>query len=172
MNIIVNSKNTTVTPALKDYVERKISKLERYFDQIGDAKVTLNVEAGLHVVEATILIDGIILRAEDSHDDMYAAIDAVSDKLERQVNRHKEKLYKRHKHSGLKEILEEDFEEDPAKVVKTKRFNIKPMDVEEALLQMELLGHSFFVYKDADTLETCVVYKRKDGNYGLIEPEV
>ncbi len=172
MNITTTGKNLTVTPALKEYVEKKIGKLERYFDQISDARVAMEVEGTQQIVEVTLRIDSIYLRAEVEETDMYAAIDLASDKLERQVAKHKDKLYKKTKHKALALPFDdlEYEEEDLGVVVKTKKFSTKPMELEEAILQMELLGHDFYVFRLAETGETSVLYKRHDGNYGLIEP--
>lgn len=176
MNITVSGKNITVTEGLKDAVERKLSRLEKYFSPSIEANATLSVQKNRHIVEVTIPFNGVILRAEEENDDMYSAIDIVLEKLERQIRKQKTKLERRKYCDALKFQLIPDYNSstdanDEFKIVKTKRFPIKPMNDEEAILQMELLGHNFFVYTDADTNEVNVVYKRKDGQYGLIEPE-
>jgi putative sigma-54 modulation protein len=173
MRITTSGKNMEITDALGDTIERKLGKLGKYFRKDTEAQVTLSVERNRHIIEVTIPFDGIVLRCEESTDDMYASIDKAVDKLERQIKKHKTKLEKRVR--GGKLLFEnitstEDNEENP-KVVRTKRFAMKPMPVEEAILQMELLGHSFFVFSNSNTEEVNVVYRRKDGNYGLIEPE-
>lgn len=176
MNIIVSGKNLDVSDALKSYTESKLSKLDRHFDKEPNAKVVMSVDHGKHITEATLYVDSLLIRAVDESDDMYQAIDNVLVKLERQITKNKSKLYDKIKHKNLKTSV--DYEEIPeiletkkSKLVRTKKFNIKPMNVEEAILQMELLGHTFFVFKDDQTMETCVVYKRHDGHYGLIEEE-
>lgn len=173
MRIITSGKNMEVTDALRDTIERKLGKLEKFFQRDTEAQVTLNVEKNRHIIEVTIPFDGILIRAEECTTDMYTSIDKAVDKLERQINKHKTKLERRFR--GSKMIFDnmetngrEDL--DRPKVVRTKRFAMKPMPIEEAILQMELLGHSFFVFSNGDTEEVNVVYKRKDGNYGLIEP--
>ncbi len=169
MNVQVRGRNIEVTVPLKEYVEKRIGKLQKFFDQLGEAFVTLSVVKDKHRIEVTIPINGMILRGEESSDDMYASIDLVSEKLEKQINKYKGKLLKR---NGKGAILNKtvEIEDSEPKVVKTKRFAVKPMDVDEALLQMNLLGHSFFVFTNDETDQVNVLYKRKDGNYGLIEP--
>lgn len=174
MRITVSGKNINITNALKERVEKKLSKFERYFGPETEAYATLSVEKNRHIIEVTIPFNGVILRGEEATADMYTSIDNVIEKLERQMRRHKTKLEKRIKDGNIKfenwtSPTEEEDQE--VKIVKTKRFAMKPMPVEEAVLQMELLGHSFFVFSNADTDEVNVVYKRKNGNYGLIEPE-
>lgn len=171
MNIIVRGKNIEVTPALREHAERRIGKLEKYLDGMGDAIVTFTVEKDYHRVEVTIPINGMILRGEEATVDMYMSIDMVVDKLEKQIEKYKGKINERRSRgSNGKGTQPVDNEEGP-RIVKTKRFAIKPMDVDEAVLQMNLLGHSFFVFFNSETEQANVVYKRKDGNYGLIEQE-
>ena len=177
MKVTVIAKNIELTPAIKDMVEKKISKLDKYFDPNVEAKATLSVQKNRQIIEVTIPFNGVILRCEESTDDMYKSIDLVEEKLERQIRKQKTKLSRRNSTGSLRypdfnsiDINEEEDEED-SKVVKTKSFDVKPMSSEEAILQMELLGHNFFVYQDWKTSKVNVVYKRKDGNYGLIEPE-
>ncbi|MCJ8012744.1 ribosome-associated translation inhibitor RaiA [Paenibacillus sp. KQZ6P-2] len=185
MNISIRGQQIEVTDALKDYVDKKLSRLEKYFDAplTSEGYVTLSVVRGLHTVEVTIPLPGVMLRAEDRSDDMYASIDAVVDKLERQIRKHKTKLNRKFRQDvSLKNLFtdetaaglvtaehqtEDDFED--FEVVRTKRFTFKPMDVEEAILQMNMVGHNFFVFSNIDTQEVSVVYKRNDGKYGLIE---
>ena len=180
MKISIRGKNLEVSNALRNYVEDKISKIEKYFnDAFIEAQVALSVERERHVVEVTITVDGLLLRGEESSPDMYSSIDGVIEKLERQVHKHKTKISRkiREKKKEFKldliapELNVEEYEEDEPKVVKTKRFAIKPMPIEEALMQMDLIGHDFFVFMNAETSEVNVVYKRKNGQYGLIEPE-
>jgi len=175
VKVIISGKHMEVTNALKDYVRKKIGKLEKYFKDITEVQVTLSVEKDRHIVEVTILVNGIILRGEEETGDMYASIDMVVDKLEKQIEKYKTKLYKKYRKSfrfNDVETVSQKEENDEPKIVKTKRFAIKPMSVEEAVLQMDLLGHDFFVFTNAKTDEVNVVYRRKDGNYGLIEPEI
>lgn len=174
MKFTITGKNVTLTDALKNIVEKKLSKLERYFNPEVEIHVTLSVQKNNHIIEVTIPFNGIILRGEESTTDMYTSIDNVIEKLEKQIIKHKTKLERRVHEDTLrfKNIpVDTKEDEDEPRVVKTKRFAIKPMDIEEAILQMDLLGHSFFVFQSAESDEVNVIYKRKDGNYGLIEPE-
>ena len=177
MKVTVIAKNIELTPAIKDMVEKKISKLDKYFDPNVEAKATLSVKKNRQIIEVTIPFNGVILRGEEGTEDLYKSIDLVEEKLERQIRKQKTKLSRRNSTGSLRypdfnsiDTNEEEDEED-SKVVKTKSFDVKPMSSEEAILQMELLGHNFFVYQDWKTSKVNVVYKRKDGNYGLIEPE-
>ncbi|MBM7618354.1 putative sigma-54 modulation protein [Bacillus tianshenii] len=184
MKYNVRGENIEVTPAIRDYVENKIGKIERYFDSTDNAesKVNLKVYNNQQKIEVTIPMTGLVLRAEESHDDLYAAIDLVVDKLERQIRKHKTKVNRKLRDTGspkylFNEVIDNgapsnvavEDDEDEADLVRTKRYNLKPMDSEEAILQMNLLGHNFFVFLNAATNETNVVYKRNDGKYGLIE---
>ncbi|NGP44925.1 ribosome-associated translation inhibitor RaiA [Bacillaceae bacterium SIJ1] len=178
----IRGENIEVSDALKNYVEKKMNKLQRYFEQpIFEANVRLKVYNDEQHVEVTIPMSRLTLRAEEIHADMYAAIDLVVDKLERQIRKHKTRVNRKYRQEGspkhvFAEIEKEngtlltEQEEDQFEVVRTKRFNLKPMDSEEAILQMNMLGHTFFVFTNATTNNTNVVYKRKDGKYGLIEP--
>ncbi len=175
MKYIVNGKNTEVSEALRQQAIKKLSKIEKFFKPDTECHLTFTIEKNRHILEVTIVSKGIFIRAEETTDDMYASVDAVIDKLERQIRKNKTKLGKRiHQESVVPDnfLIEEPIEEEKNyKIMKSKRFAIKPMDVEEAILQMNLLGHSFFVFSNAETEEVNVVYKRKDGHYGLIEPE-
>lgn len=173
MKFNIIGRNIEVTEALKDSIEKKIGRLDRYFNDNSEAKVTLSVEKGRHIIDVTIPANGVIVRGEESKSDMYTAIDLVVDKIERQIIKHKSKIEKRGDFTQSLRFAEIPSEEETeeAKVVRTKKFALKPMDVEEAVLQMDLLGHNFFVYRNGETDEVNVLYKRKDGNYGLIEPE-
>jgi len=172
MKITVRGKGTQVTNALKDYAEKRIGRLDKFFTDNTEAQVTLTVEKDRHVVEVTIPVNGYLLRGEEETNDMYASIDLVVDKLEKQVEKYKTKLSRRVKNGGLKDfVVKDEPSSDEPKIVRTKSFSIKPMSPEEAILQMNLLGHSFFVFSNAETEQVNVVYRRKDGNYGLIEPE-
>ena len=154
MKYNIRGDKMLITDAIKDYTETKLGRLEKYFkDDDITANVLAKVRGNSQIVEVTIPTSKFILRSEEENEDLYAAIDLVSDKLERQIRKN--------------DIKEE--EEPKEKIVKRKDIEMKPMDEEEAILEMELLGHSFFVYKDMDTNKTCVLYKRKDGDYGLIE---
>ena len=170
MKINVRGKNIEVTNALKEYVEKKLVKLEKYLD-LSEAQVTLVVVKDTHKVEVTIPVNGMILRGEEATGDMYASVDLVLEKLEKQINKYKGKLNKKARAEGKAVPAAEDQNYEEPEIKKTKRFAVKPMPVEEAVMQMNLLGHSFFVFSNADTEEVNVLYKRKDGNYGLIEPE-
>lgn len=175
MKTTVTGKNLEVTNGLRNAIEKKLLKLDKYFVPEIEAHATLSVEGDRQKAEVTIPFNGVILRGEESTDDMYASIDLVIDKVERQIRKQKTKLQKRTHAESLRFqfIPEYDFKgkEQEATIVRTKKFAIKPMSAEEAVLQMELLGHSFFVYESADNGDLNVVYKRKDGNFGLIEPE-
>lgn len=173
MKVNVRGKNIDVTPALKEHVEKRLSKLEKYFDNDPEIQVTLVVEKDTHKVEMQMPLNGMIVRAEEKTGDMYASIDLVVEKLERQITKYKSKVNKKAKAAvtASKPALWMDDEDDP-KIVKVKRFAVKPMPVDEAMMQMNMLGHSFFVFSNAETEEVNVIYKRKDGQYGLIEPEL
>ncbi|ACX51615.1 sigma 54 modulation protein/ribosomal protein S30EA [Ammonifex degensii KC4] len=177
MRITVRGKNIEVTEALRQYVEKRLGKLERFANYLGEAQVVLSLERENHKVEVTINMNGMILRGEEATHDMYAAIDLVVDKLERQIERYKGKWLRRRVEGSAAPstpYLEPagKGEEEEFRVVKVKRFAWKPMSIKEAILQMNLLGHNFFVFTNAETEQVNVVYRRKDGNYGLIEPEV
>lgn len=178
MKIIFKGKHIEVTDAMRNYIEKRLSKIERHFDHILEVIVTLSVEKNRQIVEATLQARRALIRAEEETNDMYTSIDKVADKLERQIQKYKEKYFQK-PHPGTEkkglanqEVDVEDSESDKiAKIVKTKRFAIKPMSVEEAAMQMDLLGHNFFVFANDNTNKVNVLYKRKDGNFGLIEPE-
>lgn len=173
MQITVRGKNIEITDALRDYAMKKVGRLERFMDRPVDAAVTLSVEKDRHKVEVTATVDGLILRGEEATPDMYASLDLVVDKLEKQVDRYKTRIARRLR-NGLKNGLEQGYqltEEEEPRVVRSKRFPIKPMSVDEAIMQMNLLQHDFFVFTNAQTEHFAVVYKRKDGNFGLIEPQ-
>lgn len=182
MQFNIRGANMEVTPSLREFVEKKLGKLERYFESplTSEANVTLRVVKDIQRVEVTIPLTGVLLRAEDKSNDMYASIDAVVDKLERQIRKHKTRVNRklRQESGQMKNYFVEDpavnggaAEEDSFELVRTKRFNLKPMDVEEAILQMNMIGHNFFVFSNTEDSENVnVVYKRHDGTYGLIEP--
>ena len=178
MRYTITGRNIEITDGLKKAVEEKLHKLGKYFTEETEAKITLSVQKEAHKIEVTIPTKQGLIRAEEVSEDMYVSIDKVEDIIERQIKKFKNKLVDR-KQSGVSFselfINEENSdveEEDEIKIVKTKRFSIKPMDPEEACLQMELLAHDFYVFRNAISDEICVVYKRKDGKYGIIEPEV
>jgi len=179
MKIKIRGKNITLSESLKRYSEEKIKKLDKYFDGLIEADLELIAEKSKSIkesqrIEVTILASGRIIRGEESSENMYASIDKVVEKLERQIKRHKARLRRSGKlsrRSKAQDKGEQIAVEEKPNVVRTKRFAVKPMDSEEAAWQMELLGHSFFVFLNTQTREVNVVYKRKDGNYGLIEPE-
>jgi len=186
MKFNIRGENIQVTAALREYVEKKVGRLEKYFEtpQPADAQVTMRVHRGEGTIEVTIPLGGVIIRAEETHEDLYAAIDLVVEKLERQIRKHKTKLMRKLRiGSAAKVIVREsqpvalaladvsDEEDVDINIVRTKRFNLKPMDAHEAVMQMDMLGHSFFVFQNSDTNDVSVVYRRNDGRYGLIEPK-
>ena len=176
MKFIISGKNIEITPGLKDTVTRKLGKLERYFTPDTEIIVTLSVEKERQKIEVTIPVKGNIIRSEQVSSDMYVSIDLVEEVIERQLRKYKTKLIARHQDGG--NFKQEFFDEEDApesdeeiQIVRTKRFGIKPMYPEDACIQMELLGHNFFVFFNAETEQVNVVYKRKGNTYGLIEPE-
>lgn len=177
MKIILSGKNIEIGDSLRKQADKKIRKIEKYFKPNVDAQVTLSTEGYRHIVEVTIPFDGVVIRAEESTDDMYTSLDRVIEKLEKQIHKHRTKLEKKLKEGAFKFDGEAfvsgavQAEESKGRIIRNKRFVIKPMTEEEALTQMDLLGHSFFVFLNAETNEVNVLYKRKDGNYGLIEPD-
>ena len=174
MRITITGRNIELTQGLKDAVEDKLNKLEKYFTPETEVYVTLSVEKERQKIEVTIPIKGHVIRSEQVSNDMYVSIDLVKEILERQLKKYKKKLTdkKQNALSFSQAFLEKDEEEDEEiKIVRTKRFDIKPMYPEDACIQMELLGHDFFVFCNAETDQVNVVYKRKGNSYGLIEPE-
>lgn len=175
----IRGENIEVTEAIRDYVEAKLAKIEKYFveDNEIDTRVNLKVyREKTAKVEVTIILGSMILRAEDVSQDMYGSIDLVVDKIERQIRKNKTKIAKKHREKvPTGQVFRSEFEAEEVedgsevKVVRTKNVTLKPMDVEEARLQMELLGHDFFIYTDSEDGETNVLYRREDGNLGLIE---
>lgn len=175
----IRGENIEVTEAIRDYVESKLAKIEKYFieEQEIDTRVNLKVyREKTSKVEVTIPLGSVTLRAEDVSQDMYGSIDLVVDKIERQIRKNKTKIAKKHREKiptgqvFTKEFEAERFDESPeVRVVRTKQVTLKPMDIEEARLQMELLGHDFFIYTDAADGETNILYRREDGDLGLIE---
>lgn len=177
MQLALRGKNIEVTPSLRAYVARKLEKLDKYFAQPLLAQVALAVEKDRHIVEVTIPIDSLLLRAEEATDDMYASVDLVVDKLERQIHKLKTRLHRKLRRDDTLRIADLPqgeqvaAEDEEPRVVRTKRFPLKPMTVDEAIVRMELLGHDFYVFRNAETEEVNVVYRRRAGHYGLIEPQ-
>ena len=175
MKFIISGKNITVSEGLKTAVEDKLGKLERYFTPDTEVVVTLSVEKERQKIEVTIPMKGSIIRSEQVSNDMYVSIDLVEEVIERQLRKYKNKIIDKKQAAAnfQKEYIEKDYEEDEeVKIIRTKKFGIKPMYPEDACVQMELLGHSFFVFCNAETDQVNVVYKRKGNTYGLIEPEI
>ena len=176
MRFIITGRNLEVTEGLRSAVEGKLGKLEEYFDKDVDINVTLSVEKDRQKIEVTIPVKGSIIRSEQTSSDMYVSIDLVEEVIERQLKKYKNKIIQSKQASAsvfTQDYLDNDYEEEPeVKIVRSKRFGIKPMDPEEACVQMELLGHNFYVFSNAETGEVNVVYKRKGNTYGLIEPEL
>jgi putative sigma-54 modulation protein len=179
MRLHVKGKNLDVPPAIKEYAETKLAKLDRHLHETAQVELELSMErnpsiAEAHVAEATVWTKGPVVRARESASDMKASIDLLVRKLERRVKRAREK--RRPNFGRLRGSLPPDnpsseAEEEESKIVRTKQFALKPMSPEEAVLQLELLGHDFFVFRNADSDEVNVLYRRRDGNYGLIEPQ-
>ena len=174
MEILIRGDKVGATKAISDYAKEKLSKLDKYIDNADSVKATIFMKIRNHSqkVEVTIPLKKLILRAEEEREDVYAAIDVVVDKIERQIRKNKTKLARRNKE--VKEIVLDEIEEDDddsSKIVKRKKIDVKPMSEEEALIQMELLGHSFYLFKDSNTLQPKLVYKRTDGDYGIIETD-
>lgn len=175
MKFVIVGKNIEVTQGLKAAVEEKIGKLEKYFNPETEIHVTLSVEKERQKIEVTIPVKGSIIRSEQVSNDMYVSIDLVEEIIERQIKKYKNKLIDQKQSAGFfkQEFIEKDYMDDEeVKIIRTKKFDIKPMYPEDACVQMELLGHSFFVFFNAETEQVNVVYKRKGNTYGLIEPEV
>ena len=176
MKYNIRGDKLVVTDAINEYVETKLSKLNKYFKEEDIlANILLRVRGNSQIIEVTIPTDKFILRGEEEDKDLYAAIDLVTDKLERQIRKNKTRLKKqnsidnKYKEFNFEYIIPEEETTEDEQIVKRKNIEMKPMDEEEAILQMNLLGREFFVYKDINTNKVCVIYKRKDGHYGLIE---
>lgn len=175
MRITMTGKNLELTDGLKGAVEDKLGKLEKYFTPDTDIFVTLSVEKERQKVEVTIPVKGNIIRSEQVSNDMYVSIDLVEEVIERQLKKYKKKIIGKHQSASnfKKEFIEKEIEaDDEIRIIRTKRFDMKPMYPEDACVQMELLGHDFFVFCNAETEKVNVVYKRKGSTYGLIEPEM
>ena len=174
MRIKITGRNIELTEGLKAAVEDKLNKLEKYFTPDTDVYVTLSVEKERQKAEVTIPAKGNYIRSEQVSNDMYVSIDLVEEVIERQLRKYKNKIVDKQQAAAnfQKEYIDKDYEEDDeVKIIRTKKFGIKPMYPEDACVQMELLGHTFFVFRNAETDEVNVVYKRKNNTYGLIEPE-
>ena len=175
MKFIIVGRNIEVTPGLRAAVEEKIGKLDKYFNPDTEVHVTLSVEKDRQKIEVTIPVKGSIIRSEQVSNDMYVSIDLVEEVIERQLKKYRTKLVTRQQSAASvfkKDFLEEQSEEDEEiKIIRTKKFDMKPMYPEDACVQMELLGHDFYVFINAETEDVNVVYKRKGNTYGLIEPE-
>lgn len=175
MKYIIRSVKIENSDSIKEYIENKLKRLDKYFpipDEI-EANVLTKINGREKVIEVTIPTKHFTLRNEESNEDLYAAIDKIVDKLERQIRKNKEKINKKISKTFINdfelEIADEYLEEES--IVKRKKIELKPIDEDEAIIQMEMLGHSFFVYKDENTSKICILYKRKNGNYGIIETE-
>ena len=174
MNLVISGKNLDITEGLRSAIEEKIGKLERYFTDTTEVHVTLSTEKNRQKIEITIPMKGSIIRAEEVSSDMYVSIDLVEEVIERQLRKYKNKLIDKEQnaaHLSQSFIEADDFEDEDIQIIRSKKFAMKPMDAEEACVQMELLGHNFFMFLNADTNEVNVVYKRKGNSYGLIAPE-
>ncbi|QLK85527.1 ribosome hibernation-promoting factor, HPF/YfiA family [Staphylococcus sp. 17KM0847] len=185
INFEIHGDNLTITDAMRNYIEEKIGKLERYFTNVPNATAHVKVKTYQNSstkIEVTIPLKNVTLRAEERHDDLYAGIDLINNKLERQVRKYKTRVNRKNRDRGIEEDvfvdaeatqpdLENDTTEPDIEIIRSKTFNLKPMDPEEAVLQMNLLGHDFFVFNDRETDGTSIVYRRKNGKYGLIETE-
>ena len=174
----IRGENVEVTDAIRDYVVKRISKLQKFFEDSVEATAHVNLKVypnRTYKVEVTIPLPYLTLRAEETSKDMYGSVDLVTDKLERQIRKYKTKVNRKSREKGLKNLefvpSDDDSASDELKIVRTKQVSLKPMDPEEAVLQMDMLGHDFFVFQDAETNGTSIVYRRRDGRYGLIEAE-
>ena len=175
MKFNIRGQKVEVTNAIREYAEKKIGKISKYLSDLDDINVNVlfKVNSKEQKVEVTIPVKKMVLRAEDTSKDLYAAIDLVYEKLERQIRKNKTRLMQRRTKENLNDINldfdNSDIDEDKNKIVKRKTLDTKPMSEEEAILQMNMLGHEFFIYKDSKTNNTCILYKRKDNDYGIIE---
>jgi len=171
MNIIVTGRNFEITPALREYAEKKIAKFERYLSNITEAIITLSIQKYQHKAEVLLKANGYLIQAEGVTGEIYSSIDEVVEKLEKQIKKYKEKInsHRKGENKGSSTLQSSEIEKEP-RIIKLKRFEIKPMSPEEAAMQMELLDKNFFVFENDRTGQLNVIYKRNDGNYGLIEP--
>ena len=181
MNIIVRGKNLDVTQSFREHAEDQLQKLTRFLDNIDEVLVTQSIQRNWHTVDVTVQARKMIFRAEERSTDMYASLDMCLDKLERQAKRLRDRLQRKHQRGTTRQepalpddegaAAEGTADDDSPGIVRTKRFTMKPMTPEEAMLQLELVGHDFFVFQNADSQDVNVIYRRHDGNYGLIEPD-
>lgn len=176
MKFIISGRNIDITDGLRSAVEDKLGKLEKFFTDDTEIHVTLSVEKERQKIEVTIPVKGNIIRSEQVSNDMYVSIDLVEEIIERQLRKHRKKIIDKKQNAGTfqQAFIEKDFEDENTneiKIIRTKKFGFKPMYPEDACVQMELLGHNFFVFLNAETEEVNVVYKRKGNTYGLIEPD-
>jgi len=171
MKVNITGRKLDISAEMRSFAEKKLTKLDKFFDDAAEAQVTLSLEKGRQTVELTIFYGGFVYRAEDTTEDMYASIDRAIDLIERQIRKNKTRLEKKLREGAFTATIEEnaDTEEKEFKIVKSKKHALKPMSPEEAILQMNLLGHEFYIFNNSETMDKEVVYKRKDGNYGLIE---
>ncbi|MDN2452740.1 ribosome-associated translation inhibitor RaiA [Lactobacillus sp. UCMA15818] len=171
----IRGENIEVTEAIRSYVQKKLTKLEKYFEDTSNSTAHVNLKVysdKTAKVEVTIPLPYLVLRAEETSADMYASVDLVTDKLERQIRKHKTKINRKSREKGFTSVQVKDDKEENENgfdIVRSKHFSLKPMDSEEAVLQMNMLGHDFFIYEDSETDGVNIVYRRKDGRYGLIE---
>ena len=173
MRFTISGKNIDVTEGLKAAVTDKLGKLEKYFTPDTEIIVTLSVEKERQKIEVTIPVKGNMIRSEQVSNDMYVSIDLVEEVIERQLRKYKTKIVNQQQAGGnfQKEFLEKEVDDQEVKIIRSKKFDIKPMYPEDACVQMELLGHNFFAFVNAETDDICVVYKRKGGTYGIMEPD-
>ncbi len=173
MKLVIQGKNFQVTDDVLKYAEKRLSTVEKFFDNIQELNTIISKERGNIKVEVTLSASGTVIRGESRTPDVFSSIDDVVDKLKRQIKKYKERFIERRREAAKEKKLERtvEVEEEEPRIVKVKRFILKPMDEEEAIMQMELLGHNFFVFLNSRTDKFNVIYKRTDGNYGLIEPE-
>ncbi len=177
MKMTITGKNVEITAAIRQYTEEKLVRMNKYLEGLSDVHVMLSLQRYFHIAEITLRVNGITIRAEESSGDMYSSLDLVIDKIERQVRKYKEKIVTHGLRKGSSRVgtdqpgssLAEETEEEAGKILRTKRFSLKPQYADEAIMQMELLGHNFYVFRNAETEEINILYRRKDGNYGLIE---
>ena len=173
MRFVISGKNIDVTEGLRSAVTDKLGKLERYFTPDTEVHVTLSVEKERQKIEVTIPVKGTVIRSEQVSNDMYVSIDLVDEVIERQLRKYKNKIVQREQGGGSfrQEFIDKEVEDEEVRIIRTKQFDMKPMYPEDACVQMEMLGHSFYVFVNAETEQINVVYKRKGNTYGLIEPE-
>jgi len=172
MNIIVTGRHLEVTPALKNYVEKKVKRFNRYLSNISEAVVTISVEKYRHKVEVLLKVNGVLIQAEGVTSEVYSSIDEVAEKLGRQIKKYKEKLVSHRKSEGKASAVKPDMSStfETGRIIKNKRFELKPMSPDEAVMQMDLLDKNFFVFTNDNSGDINVIYRRRDGNFGLIEP--